>query len=122
MTRPPRCSSPLTTVQDRRWYQHDEIKSEYMAKRVRFRLLDAEFYSIQFIKCQTDRIGALTSLRVRFAFGAPLEFSELSSEALRLPEASEGAMWSSRLLVRVDVMFIDKGGGCGCQCCVCRAR
>ena len=46
ITRPPRFSSPLRTVQDGRAYQHDEIKSEYMAKRVRFRLLDVEFYSI----------------------------------------------------------------------------
>ena len=46
MTRPPRCSSPLMTVQNASAYQHDEIESEYVAKRVRFRLLDAEFYSI----------------------------------------------------------------------------
>ena len=64
----------------------------------------------------------LTSLRVRFAFGAVLELGALSSEALRLPEASEGIMGWSGLVVMVEVMFIDKSGGCCRRCRVCRAR
>jgi hypothetical protein len=67
------------------------------------------------------RVGLLTSLRVRLAFGAPLEFAALSSEALRLPEASEGLMGLSGLLVMVEVMFIDEIGGCDCQCRACRS-
>jgi len=55
ITRPPRCSSPLMTVQDRRAYQYDEIKSEYMGKRVRFRLLDAEFYSVHSAKAKQTK-------------------------------------------------------------------
>jgi hypothetical protein len=65
-----------------------------------------------FNKNKTDRGKPLTSLRVRLAFGgAVLEFSELSSEALRLLEASEGGMRWSELVVMVEVMFIDKTGG-----------
>jgi hypothetical protein len=79
-----------------------------MGKRVRFRLWEAAFCSATFNKDKTDKDSLLTSLRVRLAFGAVLEFSELSSEALRLLEASEGAMGWSELVVMVDVMFIDK--------------
>jgi hypothetical protein len=93
-----------------------------MAKRVRFRFWEAASYSLCSEKTKHTRVGLLTSLRVRLAFGAPLEFAALSSEALRLPEASEGLMSLSGLLVMVEVMFIDEIGGCGCQCRVCRAR
>ena len=52
-------------------------------------------------------MGVLTSLRGRLGLAAPLVFEELSSEAFRLPEASEGIMGRSELLVMVEVMFID---------------
>jgi hypothetical protein len=93
-----------------------------MGKRVRFRLWEAAFCSATFNKNKTDKDSLLTSLRVRLAFGAVLEFSELSSEALRLLEASEGAMGWSELVMMVDVMFIDKTGGCCHRCRVSRAR
>jgi hypothetical protein len=63
-----------------------------------------------------------TSFRVRLAFGALLGFCELSSETLRLPEASEGIMEWSELVVIVEVMFIDKSGGCCDRIRVCRTR
>lgn len=37
---------------------------------------------------------------------------DLSSEAFHLPQASEGIMEWLRLVVMVEVMFIDKSGGC----------
>jgi hypothetical protein len=49
----------------------------------------------------------LTSLRVRLDLGAALE---CSSEALRLPEASECIMRWSGFAVIVEVMFIDESG------------
>ena len=59
-----------------------------MGSRVRFRLWEAAFCSdtISIYRKDQDE-PTLTSLRVRLAFGTLLE---LSSEALRLPEASEG--------------------------------
>ena len=88
------------------------ITVEYMAKRVRFRFWEATFYSWCSTETKHTRVRLLTFLRVRLAFGAPLEFAALSSEALRLPEASEGIMSLSGLLVIVEVMFIDENGGC----------
>jgi hypothetical protein len=38
---------------------------------------------------------------------------------LRLPEASEGIMEWSELVVMVEVMFIDESGGCCRRCRVC---
>ena len=49
-----------------------------------------------FSECQTDRIRALTSLCMCFTFGAPLEFSELSSKALCLQETSENGLRQKR--------------------------
>jgi len=66
---------------------------------------DILFHNTILSRDRTDRVGLLTSLRVRFVFGAPLVFTELSSEALRLPAASEGIMGWSRLLMMVEVMF-----------------
>ena len=84
-----------------------------MSSRVRFRLWEATFCSATLNKHQTDQDKLiLTSFRVRLAFGALLAFSELSSEAFRLPEASEGIMERLGLVVMVEVMFIDKSGGC----------
>ena len=110
MTRPLRCSSPLRTKPVLR-------SKEYTStKHVRLRLLDVEFYSITFSKVKVDKIRILTSLRGRLAFAAPFVFAEWSSEALRLPEASEGIIGRSGLLVMVEVMFIDtKVGGGRCQ-------
>jgi hypothetical protein len=78
-----------------------------MAKRIRLRFWEAEFCSMTFNIVQRDGIEELTSLRVRLGLGAPLE---LSSEALRLPEASECFMRWSRFAVIVEVMFIDESG------------
>ena len=90
-----------------------------MGKRVRFRLWEAAFCSVTFNRDKTDKDKPLTSLRVRLAFGALLEFGVLSSDALRLPEASEGIMEWSELVVMVEVMFIDESGGCCRRCRVC---
>jgi hypothetical protein len=80
-----------------------------MGSHVRFRLWEAAFCSDTVSDYQKDQGQlALTSLRVRLAFGALLG---LSSEALRLP-ASEGIIEWSGLVVMVEVMFIDKSGGC----------
>ena len=78
--------------------------------RVRFRLWEATFCSdtIRYYQKNQDKL-AFPSLRVRLAFGALLE---LSSGPLRLPEASEGIIEWSGLIVMVDVMFIDRSGGC----------
>ena len=62
---------------------------------------------MMFNKANIEKPGELTSLRGRLGFSAPLVFKELSSEALRLPEASEGIMGRSGLLVMVEVVFID---------------
>jgi hypothetical protein len=108
MTRPPRCSSPLRTGEV---YQHKASKD---TKRVRLRLLDAEFCPISFNRAKVDKIGRLTSLRGRLDLSAPFVVRELSSEALRLPEASEGIMGRSGLVVMVEVMFIDTKMRDGC--------
>src|ERR1700761_8955915 len=101
MTRPLRCSSPLRTKQKR---VRASTKRGMWTKRVRLRLLDAEFCSITINKVQEDKLGRLTSLRGRLGFAAPLVFEGLSSEALRLPEVSEEIMGRSGLLVIVEVM------------------
>ena len=113
MTRPLRCSSPLRTNQTGGSVLAS--KESTWTKRVRLRLLDAEFCSITFNKAKVGKIEGLTSLRGRFDFSAPLVFRELSSGALRLTEASEGIMGRSGLLVMVEVMFIDTKvrDGCG---------
>jgi hypothetical protein len=81
-----------------------------MGGRVRFRLWEAAFCSDTISDYQKDQDKlALTSLRVRLAFGA---LFELSSEALRLPEASEGIIELSGLVVMIEVVFIDKSCGC----------
>ncbi len=54
---------------------------------------------------KTDKYELLISLRLCFAFGVVLGFCELLSEALHLPEASEG-IWRSWLVVMVKVIFI----------------
>jgi hypothetical protein len=56
---------------------------------------------------------------LRFTFSRS---HKLSSEALLLPEALEGIMGWSKLVVMVEEMFIDKSGGSCHRCRVCRAR
>jgi hypothetical protein len=74
------------------------------------------------LRTKRTKDEVLTSFRVRLAFGALLGFCELSSEALRLPEASEGIMEWSWLAVMVEVMFIGESDGCCDRIRVCRAR
>ena len=86
--------------------------TDKMNSRVRFRLWEATFCLVTLNNNQTNQDKLLlTSFRVRLAFGALLAFNELSSEAFRLPEGSEGIMERLKLVVMVEVMFIDKSGG-----------
>jgi hypothetical protein len=76
------------------------------------RLLDGEFCSIKFNEVKVDKIGILTSLRVRLGFVAPFVFAERWAEVGVFPEASEGIIGPSELMVMVELMLIEtKVGG-----------